>query len=229
VDLESANSSKSKSKPTPPLPPELIEIILLLSAILSTSTPTTASMSLQSTPLFSALPTHLPQISALISTHLQTLSLHLVRLTSPSTNPSYLHRQIPSLPLHASTLLSTITKQRHSLALQRTTLTTLVLHLLTQYHVLTKTIIHILEQSKHGLISRHTQCKTEFLTLRAKEVALKGKEKVERAEGMVYTEKVKDALAVYLNELRGARERWGERGREARRVLLGYGVGRRGG
>lgn len=45
---------------------------------------------------------------------------------------------------------------------------------------------------------------------------------------MVYTEKVKDALAVYLNELRGARERWGERGREARRVLLGYGVGREG-
>lgn len=43
---------------------------------------------------------------------------------------------------------------------------------------------------------------------------------------MMYTDKVKQALEVYVQHLRVERERLRERREEARRVLWGYGVGR---
>jgi hypothetical protein len=161
-----------------------------------------------------------------VSAHLHHLSLQLCRIQSPTTNPSYLHRQIPKLLPSIQTLKSDIVKKKESLQARRRGLidkTTLLLTLYAQAS--TFTVLH-LEQVSHGLLSRHIKSKSEYLSLLAKYTAGEAKEKLRKGEGMIYTDEVKMALANYLQNLRVEKHRLEERGDEARRVLRGYGVGR---
>ena len=87
-------------------------------------------------------------------------------------------------------------------------------------------IIQILEQSKHGSVSRHVRTKAEYLNIVAQTVELESKEKKVRGERMVYTDEVNVALGNYYTCLRDGRERARERRSDAERVLWGYGVGR---
>jgi hypothetical protein len=93
-------------------------------------------------------------------------------------------------------------------------------------HLATVLIIQILEQNKHGAVARHVKSKAEWLGLSARQLALEAKDKGARAERAVYTDGVRDALENYVRNLRNARDRLGEREREAKKLLWGYGVGR---
>ena len=55
---------------------------------------------------------------------------------------------------------------------------------------------------------------------------LEVKEKATRAERLVYSPEVVDALQNYMRNLKDGQERLKERERDAKRVLWGYGVGR---
>lgn len=101
--------------------------------------------------------------------------------------------------------------------------------LLSVYHLATTQIIQFLESVQHGSHSRHIKSQADFLHLSAKELSLEGKEKELRAKRIVYDVETRAALRAYRDHLRDATERAGERGRDAKRVLWGYGVGREGG
>ncbi len=98
--------------------------------------------------------------------------------------------------------------------------------LLDLYHLASALVIRMLEGSKHGVVARHVKAKTEYLSLMAQTVELESREKGLRAERMVYSEEVREALGNYMRELRDGRERLRERRKHAERVLWGYGVGR---
>ncbi|KUJ13198.1 uncharacterized protein LY89DRAFT_737178 [Mollisia scopiformis] len=225
----SANTSKSKSAapPKPPLPTELVELILLLSARL-TSTPLTPKQIaiLENTPQWTSLPTHLPRIATLISTHLQTQALSLARIQSPTTNASFLHRQIPQILPSILSLQSSLETQRTSIAKRRLELVSNTTTLLSLHHLSHNLLILHLEQTKHGLLSRHLQARSSYLSLLAQQVALQVREKAVKGERVVYSEEVRGALEVYVRHLRDARERLREKRGDAERVLWGYGVGR---
>ncbi|KAH7357050.1 hypothetical protein BKA65DRAFT_534797 [Rhexocercosporidium sp. MPI-PUGE-AT-0058] len=221
--------NKTQSQTQPPLPPDLLELILLLSSHLSSPaglSPHQATL-LRSTVPWSNLSTHLPQIATLLSTHLQTQALALCRIQTPSTNPSFLHRHIPKLLPSITELQNSIVQKRTNLADRRSRLTTNTTTLLTLHHLATHLVIRTLEQTTHGALSRHLKARSEYLSLKATQVLYEARGKREKGEKLVYTEEVRGALENYVRELRGGRERGRERAREAERVLWGYGVGRK--
>jgi hypothetical protein len=221
------SKSKAPAKTTATLPTELLELILLLSSRLSSAPlPPSSKKLLEATTQWTSLPSHLPQIGSLLSSHLQTQALALARILTPTTNPSYLHRSIPKLHDSIKTLQSEITTKKRDLAIRRAGLVSKTTTLLGLYHLATTLVILILEQSVHGSVSRNVKAHAELLSLTAQSLNLQVKEKALRGEKMVYTEPVKSALHEYVRNLRDGRERLRERRKEAERVLWGYGVGR---
>ena len=152
----------------------------------------------------------------------------LARIHSPTTNASYLHRSIPKLPPAIETQLSTLSDQKSDLASRRLALVSKVTTLLSLHHLATTLSILHLEQTKHGLLSRHLKSKTEVLSLTAQSLAHSALEKKIKGEKTVYGEDAKSALSEYVRTLRDGRERLKERKGQAERVLWGYGVGREG-
>ena len=181
---------------------------------------------LESTTQWTSLRTHLPAIGSLLSAHLHTKALALVRIQSPNTNASYLHRGIPKLVSNTIVLKDDIAAQKLDLENRRLVLVSKTTTLLSIYHLAITLIVRILEQTKHGSVARHVKSKAEFLSLSAKQAELEIKEKATKAERLVYTTEVADALQNYMRNLRDGQERLKERERDAKRVLWGYGVGR---
>ncbi|KAG4417927.1 hypothetical protein IFR04_008981, partial [Cadophora malorum] len=214
---------KPQSQIQATLPPDLLELIILLSSHLSSPTSLTPSQSktLHSTPLWSTLPTHLPRIASLLSTHLQTQTLSLCRLLSPSTNPSFLHRHIPKLHPSIVELQLSIKDRRTQLAKRRADLVTHTTTLLTLHHLATALLIRTLEQSTHGSFSRHIKARSEFLSLKASQLLSETQTKKQKGEKMLYTDEVRNALENYVRELRMGRERGRERRAQAERTLWG--------
>ncbi|PBP20314.1 hypothetical protein BUE80_DR008968 [Diplocarpon rosae] len=237
LDLSSPTPSTTASKQTrqsltqakqpKALPSELLELIILLSSRLSSnSLPPAQTRLLESTAPWISLRFHLPQIGSLVSAHLQTQALSLCKILTPSTNPSFLHRNIPKLLSSITTLQKEISSKTAELSDRRTTLVTHTTTLLTLYHLATALTIRILEQTVHGALSRHIKARSEFLGLKAQQVLCQAGEKKAKGERMLYTDKVQNALGNYVRELRGGMERGKERRRMAERTLWGYGVGR---
>ncbi|KAH7407349.1 hypothetical protein BKA64DRAFT_705757 [Cadophora sp. MPI-SDFR-AT-0126] len=219
--------SRSQSQSQAALPPDLLELIILLSSYLSSPALSPSQRrTLTSTTLWSSLPSHLPRISSLLSSHLQTQALSLCRLLSPSTNPSFLHRHIPKLHPSITDLQLSIKQRRSELAKRRGNLVSHTTTLLTLHHLATALVIRILEQSTHGSLSRYIKSKSEYLSLRASQLLYETQTKKEKGERIVYTDEVRAALENYVRELRVGRERGRERRAQAERVLWGYGVGR---
>lgn len=98
--------------------------------------------------------------------------------------------------------------------------------LLSIYHLAVTLVIKILEQTKHGSLSRYAKTKAEYLSANAKQVVLETKEKSIRGEKMLYTPEVAAALRNYMVNLKDGQKRLEERERGGRRQLWGYGVGR---
>ncbi|KAH6682744.1 hypothetical protein B0J14DRAFT_574271 [Halenospora varia] len=224
-------SKSSKVQPTPlspPLPTELIELTLLLTSHLSNPLATSQLTVLETTPQWTSLSTHLPQLCALLSTYLHTQAVALARILSPTTNPSFLHRNIPKMVPMITDLQHQITTKKLELHKARNTLTTLTTTLLQAYQTATTHTIQLLETSKHGSLSleRHYLTKTSYLSLSVQQLHLSAREKGIKGRKMVYTDEVVQALGRYKENLRDGRERLGERKREAEKVLWGYGVGR---
>ncbi|OBT69629.1 hypothetical protein VE03_00733 [Pseudogymnoascus sp. 23342-1-I1] len=210
-------SSTRQSAPAAeiPLPAALTELIILLTLSLHSPTPIALP----------ALPDNLPTIGALLSTHLTTHALPLARLMNPHTNPSFLHRSIPTLPSSILALREQITTLRLYLATNRTTLTDVAVKLLGIYTAQSASTIRILEQTTHGALSRHARAHAEMLAASCATTALEAEQKRRVGEGLVYGPEAVRALGVYREHLRDGRVRMEGRKGGAERELGRYGQG----
>ncbi|KFY62540.1 hypothetical protein V497_02329, partial [Pseudogymnoascus sp. VKM F-4516 (FW-969)] len=191
-----SKASSARQHPSPaaevPLPAELTELIILLTLSLRSSTPLPAL----------ALQTHLPTIAALLSTHLTTHALPLARLTNPHTNPSFLHRSIPSLPSSVLALRDQVSTLRLQLAANRTALTDLAVNLLKIYTAQSAAVIRVLEQTTHGALARNARAHAEMLALACASTAAEAEQKSRVGEGLVYGPEAVRALEAYREHLR---------------------------
>ncbi|KAK0634293.1 hypothetical protein B0T17DRAFT_481975 [Bombardia bombarda] len=223
-------ASSSISTDDDSLPPALHDLLILLPPLLSTSQSTTSSLSpesaslLLSTPPLSLFPSLLPPLAALVSSSLHSSAVHLARIANPTTNPSFIHRTIPSLPAYVASLTTAIADLKASITRARlaatTTLTTGLLSRGTQ------ALLYLLRtlEAKHGAIARS-------LEFRAAEVALTAQRQEKEAElGLwqarrdTYTEDAVRALRNYAGHLRDGQARLREKVRSLRAELEGYGV-----
>lgn len=122
--------------------------------------------------------------------------------------------------------MRSVGEQRGEVAERRVGLVGKTNTLLSLHHLGTTLCILLLEQTKHGLLSRHLKARTEALSLTAQQLSCEAREKRAKGERAVYTEEVKSALFEYMRTLRDGRERLRERKGQAEKVLWGYGIGR---
>jgi hypothetical protein len=218
-----ASKTSSSRQSTPaveiPLPAELAELIILLTLSLKSPSPFQL-------PNLSA---NLQTIAALVSTHITAHALPLTRLMNPHTNPSFLHRQIPSLASSVLALREQISTLRLRLAANRTALTDLAVKLLALYTAQSSAVIRILEQTTHGSLSRHARSHAEMLSLSCSTTATEAQQKWKVAESLVYGPEAVRALQMYREHLRDGKVRMESRKGGAERELQRYGVGREGG
>ncbi|RSM07485.1 Uncharacterized protein CDV31_008574 [Fusarium ambrosium] len=202
----------TRSQQAPTLPEPLLDLLLLLFAH----------------PPLSDLETLLPSLAPLIASNLRSSALGLARIAHPTTNPSYLHRHIASLPSTLSSLRSDLTAAETDLSTHRLrSLATLTSLLQTASQALS-ILIRALE-AKHGVVARSLEIRAAEVSLHARrydaEVAIAASS-VRRA---VYSPEAIAALKNYGAHLRDAKNRGEERVRGLTAELGEYGVGVEGG
>jgi hypothetical protein len=150
--------------------------------------------------------------------------VHLARIANPSTNPSYVHRSIPSLSTHAASLATTISNRKTELTRARLAAATALTSLLQEQTAVLSQLLRALE-AKHGPVARS-------LELRATEAALTAHRQEAEAETALwiarrdtYTPAALAALANYASHLRDAKARLNEAVHTRRGELAAYGVG----
>ncbi|KAK1834599.1 hypothetical protein QBC39DRAFT_397244 [Podospora conica] len=225
------------TKPPPPrpqptaaadLPPDLLDLLLLLPPFL-TPTPTAPALTpsqlttLLSHPPFSHLPTHLPALAALVSSALHASATSLARLTNPATNPSFLHRAIPALPSHLSALTASLATHKAALTTSRLAAAAALTALLDDHAAAAAHLLRALE-AKHGPIARSLEFRATETMLAAQKQAAEAEAAMWRVRRELYTPDVRRALMAYTRHLRDARGRLGEGVRARRAELVGYGV-----
>ena len=138
----------------------------------------------------------------------------MARIASPSTNASFLHRGVSKLVGNVNGLQFDNDDAKASLRARRTALVKKITISLKTYHLAIFLVIKILEQSKHGSVSRHIKTKAEYLNLVARTVEMETSERGVRGNKMVYTDEVNGALENYMLEFTGwERKIDGEEGR----------------
>ncbi|AEO71908.1 uncharacterized protein THITE_124786 [Thermothielavioides terrestris NRRL 8126] len=207
------------------LPAPLLDLLLLLPPLLTASSelsPESTALLLSNPPL-SDFPDHLPQLAALVSNHLHTSAVHLARIANPSTNPSFVHRAVPSLPTSAASLTATIADRKADLTRARLAAAASLSSLLASQTAVLAQLLRALE-AKHGAVARS-------LELRAAEAALAAQRQHAEAEAALwlarrdaYPPAAQRALANYARHLRDARARLNEAVHTLRAELEAYGV-----
>jgi hypothetical protein len=206
----------------------LVELIILLSQHLTIpNLPPSCLATLESTNLYASLPSQIPEISALLSAQLLSQALPLARILAPTTNASFLHRQVPSIPAHIDALRSQLSSEKIKLEQSRIALIPTLNALLTSYRTAIVLAIQILERTIHGQLSRSSKIRSELLAAESKTKAQEAKILQLRCLEALYTKDVVVALRVYAEHLRDGRSRLVQRSKEAQRELARYGVGRR--
>lgn len=210
------------------LPDPLIDLLLLLPPLLTPSSTVLPSSSLRlllASPPLVDLDALLPQLGPVISSSLHTSALTLARLAHPSTNPSYLHRQIPSLPDRITAhLLRPQTTQRTSLSLARLQTLSSLLTLLTSHSQTLTVLVRLLEQ-KHTLVSRNLTLQASAASLASQRTEVDAEQALWTIRREVYDREAVQALRNYGAHLRDARVRAEERVRGLKAELAEYGVG----
>ncbi|EQL02300.1 hypothetical protein OCS_01988 [Ophiocordyceps sinensis CO18] len=189
------------------LPESLLDLLLLLPP-----------------PPLSDLETLLPPLTALVSSNLHSWALSLARLTHPTTNPSYLHRHIPSLPKDHADLRESLTTARQSLATARLRTLASLTQLLRCY---TQSLVHLVRtlEAKHGVLARSVELRASDVSLRAQRTELEATHVAHSVAKELYSPQSVAALRRYADHLKDAKLRTAERVRSLQTELAGYGVG----
>jgi hypothetical protein len=174
-------------------------------------------------PPLSSLPSLLPHLTPLVSASLRSSAVQLARLAQPSTNPSYIHRAISSLPTHVATLSTRVAAQQLELSKSRLAATTALLSLLAIRAQTLGLLVRALE-AKHGVVARSLEGQAAEAGLAAQRQETEAQSALVAATRDTYTPEAVGALGNYARHLRDARIRVGESIRNLRTELAEYGV-----
>ncbi|KAK0613681.1 hypothetical protein B0T14DRAFT_485500 [Immersiella caudata] len=209
------------------LPTPLLDLLILLPPFLShpppTLTPSSTALLLNSPP-FSDFPSLLPQLSTLLSTNFHSFAVHLARVANPATNPSFVHRTIPSLPDYLTTLTASISNRQDSLTRSRLAAATSLSNLL-HYHAQALALLLRSLEAKHGPIARSLEFRATEVALTAQRQEIEAQTALWTVRRETYSPEVVRALGNYVDHLRDAKARLGEAVRTLKGELEGYGVG----
>ncbi|KAI0015639.1 hypothetical protein F4780DRAFT_786540 [Xylariomycetidae sp. FL0641] len=226
---------RTKSRPQPPapppssapLPPELQDLLLLLPPFLARapSLPSASLVLLLTNPPFTHLQQHFAQLADLLSAALTAQASALARVLHPTTNPSYVHRLIPSLPATAGSLVAAVAQAKRALALARQSVLSQLTHAVQGacYAPLLAALLRTLE-AKHGPAARSAVLRASRSALAAREWALAAEAALWTARRDVYPPPARAALANYRRHLRDAHMRLADRVRVREGELAEYGV-----
>ncbi|KAI1112965.1 hypothetical protein F5Y14DRAFT_237714 [Nemania sp. NC0429] len=219
---------RTKSRPQPPtpsLPPDLTELLILLPPFLnnaSTLLPSSVTLLLASPP-FTSLPALFPQIVDIVSARLTAQAKALARVLSPTTNPSYVHRVIPSLPSIASTLAADLAALRLKLSRARLATTTALTRHLHRHTEALAVLLRALE-AKHGPVSASSELRALDARQEAQAWALASEALLWETRRQAYPPEARAALANYRQHLRDAGRRLEDGARVREAELADYGV-----
>ncbi|KAL6854988.1 hypothetical protein ACO1O0_006124 [Amphichorda felina] len=220
-----------QQKQQPNLPEPLLDLLLLLPLLLDPSAPPLPPDStalLLSSPPLTDLDTLLPDLAALLSSHLRSSALNLARITNPTTNPSYLHRHIPSLAQAASALAQAESDAHHALAAARLRTLAALTGLLDTYAASLARLIRALE-AKHGVAARSVDLRAAEVALQSQHAQAHVETALHATRAEIYTPEAIAVLKSYSLHLQDARGRTGERIKGMKADLAEYGVGVKGG
>ncbi|KAM0282852.1 hypothetical protein ACHAQH_002856 [Verticillium albo-atrum] len=215
-------AAKPSSLPTP-----LLDLLVLLPAILDSSAPPLSQSdadTLLAHPPFSSLPSLLPELASIIATSLHAAATSLVRVASPNTNPSFLHRGVPKLAPGAVALRDEVRRANEQAVADRLRLTEDVASLLAEEAQVVGLLVRALE-GKHGVVARSLELRAVEVSLAARRAEVESRMVGKAVEGDVYTPEAVSALTNYGVHLRDARMRVEESIRGLEMELEGYGVG----
>lgn len=209
------------------LPEPLLDLLLLLPPLLDPKSEPLSRDStalLLSNPPLSDLDALLPDLAALLSSHLRSMALNLARITHPSTNSSYLHRHIPTLYSSFDALAQGERTAHQELVKARLETLGTLLGLLDTYAASLTHLIRGLE-AKHGVVARSVDLKASQTALHAQHAQVKVESALHGARGEIYTPQAQVALKNYASHLRDAKIRTEERVKGLTAELGEYGVG----
>ncbi|KAG6042300.1 hypothetical protein E4U41_000044 [Claviceps citrina] len=179
---------------------------------------------LLSCPPLSDLESHLPELGALVSAHLHASALSVARIAHPSTNPSYLHRHVPSLPADFAALASSLSEARCALIGRRVEALASLTKLLHSYTETLALLVRTLE-SKHGVASRRLELQALDVSQNSQLLQADVKTALHTLRKDMYSPETISALANYSSHLKDAQVRAAERLRGLQAELAEYGVG----
>ncbi|KAK2003170.1 hypothetical protein LX36DRAFT_625672 [Colletotrichum falcatum] len=213
------------------LPDSLLDLLLLLPPLLKPTAeplPADSLKILLSNPPFTELQSLLPQLGELVSATLHASAVALARIASPTTNPSFLHRNVPALQATYRRLEAEAREARHALARERARAAAGLTGVLDKHAGALTLLVRALE-AKHGVVARSLEfraAETGLEAQRAEADAVAAREGVRRE---VYSPEMATALGNYAAHLRDARMRLEGAVATLRAELEGYGVAAGGG
>ncbi|KAI0834028.1 hypothetical protein F5Y06DRAFT_180397 [Hypoxylon sp. FL0890] len=207
------------------LPPEILDLLLLLPPFLSnaSSMPNSSLALLLSRPPFSELNALFPTLTATLSTTLTRQANALARVLNPHTNPSYIHRSIPTLASTTTALQATVSSSSNSLSRSRQRATHDLTTHLSQHSRALAQLVRVLE-SKHGPAARSAELRAADAGLETQIWALAAEALLWNARRTVYPPEARRALANYRRHLGDARMRLADTIRIRETELGDYGV-----
>ncbi|KAI0803698.1 hypothetical protein GGR55DRAFT_384019 [Xylaria sp. FL0064] len=223
--LQPQPQAQAKQITTPALSPDLLQLLLLIPAFLnnaSTLPPSSLSLLLTSPP-FTELPTLFPDLTALVSARLTAQAKTLARVLSPSTNPSYIHRVIPSLPSLANTLISDLAASKTALSRARLAATFSLTRYLAQHTEALTLVIRALE-AKHDLVATSSELRAAQAYQEAQAWAMAAEALLWETRYLAYPPEARAALLHYRQHLRDAGRRLEDASRVREAELADYGV-----
>ncbi|KAK2037774.1 hypothetical protein LZ31DRAFT_610812 [Colletotrichum somersetense] len=223
---KSASQPASASQPQQHLPDSLLDLLILLPPLLTATAeplPADALAILLSNPPFTEFQSLLPQLGELVSATLHASAVALARIANPTTNPSFLHRNVPALQTTCQRLEADVREAKHALARERARAVGALAGVLDKHAEALTLLVRALE-AKHGVVARSLEFRAAEAGLEAQKAEA---EAVAAREGVwreVYSPEMAAALSNYAAHLRDARMRLEGAVATLRAELEGYGV-----
>lgn len=221
-------TAKTATKAVPrssELPEPLLDLLLLLPPLLTgpDEPPAETLQLLLASPPFSSLHKLVPDLAGLVSSNLQSTAVQVARPAFPATNPSFIHRQVPSLARRTAELSSELQRQSDSLADSRLSATDALTRLLQKQ---TEALIQLIRslEAKHGGIARSLEQRAADISLEAQLGQVNAETALWNVRKDVYSPEVREALESYSTHLRDGQLRLRGAVRTAQLELQDYGV-----
>ncbi|TLD17796.1 uncharacterized protein PgNI_00959 [Pyricularia grisea] len=220
-------TTTSRTATTSDLPEPLLDLLFLLPPLLSPTAEVETLLAdptlLLTSPPLCDLPSLLPQLGDLVSASLHQAALSLARHTNPTTNPSYLHRHLPTLGPGITASHAALATAKAELSSERLAAAAAVQRLLDLEAQVLGSLARTLE-AKHGASARSLELRAAEVALSARQGEAEAKAALYRARRDVYTPEAGEALEAYAAHLRDSKVRVFEACRARRAELAEYGV-----